>query len=484
MSDGNYRLPRFSRIAVQTLALAGAFVLLYLYHARIVLSFSPLLALLQLAAGAAGALLLVGAAVFAVSALAGRWFCGWLCPLGTLQQAVAWAGSKLEPHKGSRKIPRLLSLKYYLLLTLLPAAAFGISLVGAADPLALLVRGLGSLSRYAGIRSDEISVPSAALALDAGLLVILVAVSARWPRIWCRHLCPLGATLGTAALVSRVSIARDGQRCDGCSRCLPVCQHGCISGKEWLASECNYCLNCLMECPTNALSLSLGSKRSAGTGRFPQRSRRAFMTSLLAGIALPGLLKHRTREARGANPLLIRPPGALPEAEFVALCNRCGACMDSCPVSAIRPVLTEAGVEGAFTPRLDFASSYCLLDCVECGKACPTGAIELLPVAARRPDHPNPVRTGLAEVNKNTCIPWAHGKGCITCNEFCPTSPKAVILEPDKDGTERPLVVPKECIGCGACEFVCPVPVPAIRVTAANETRNPENRVTSEELSM
>lgn len=440
-----------------------------------------MLGLLQAVAGAGCVVLAVGAVVLVASLLAGRWFCGWVCPVGTLQQCTAWAGERIASRADRvREIPRQLGVKYLVLAATLVPVMFGVAWAGWLDPLAVLVRGVEALDGMLGIGRREDWVPSAMLALDGLVLLLVLAASTRWTRLWCRHVCPLGAGLGVAALASRVRVARDAERCTKCNACLRACQHGCIDGKEWLSAECNFCLNCIVACPTDALSLGIGKAAATEViSRLPVRSRRAFLASILGGSALGTAMVRRTVEVRGFSPVLIRPPGAVPEDEFLQKCHRCGACMRECPFDLIRPALGEAGVAGVFTPRLDFSVSYCRLNCDRCGQACPSGAILPFKLEGRRPDNREPIRVGLAHVDVSRCLPWAYDKGCVTCNEFCPTSPKAVKLAP-VPGTDLngPRVVPDLCIGCGACEFVCPLPLPAIIVTSANETRHPDNHVT------
>jgi MauM/NapG family ferredoxin protein len=207
--------------------------------------------------------------------------------------------------------------------------------------------------------------------------------------------------------------------------------------------------------------------------------RRLLFTTFLGLFAVPFF--RLTPVRKRASEKLIRPPGALPEEQFLQKCVKCGECMKVCPTNAIQPALSQAGPEGIWTPMLVPRIGYCDYYCSLCTQVCPTGAIRELTIEAK-----NELKIGSAWVNRNRCIPWKFGDPCIVCEEHCPVSPKAIKFQKIEvetlDGTiktpQAPVIDLEQCTGCGICENKCPVvDKPAIYVTSVGESRSEKNQM-------
>jgi ferredoxin len=232
-----------------------------------------------------------------------------------------------------------------------------------------------------------------------------------------------------------------------------------------------------------------------GTTKTPDLGRRTALASAAAGAVAIPVFRIADWPDRAYSEKVIRPPGAVEEREFLERCIRCAECMKVCPNNALHPAFFEAGVEGLWTPILIPRIGYCEFSCVLCGQVCPTGAIQKITEKQKMGIEQKPVSVGTAMYDQGRCLPWAMATPCIVCEEFCPTSPKAIWVEEvevpkreshyDSQGAgakmtmvkvQRPHVDPTLCVGCGACEKVCPVvDKPAVYVTNAGESRSKTN---------
>jgi MauM/NapG family ferredoxin protein len=437
-----------------------------------------------LAAGTLPGALIWALVLIALTLIFGRVFCGWICPLGTLQQLASWVLSPRSRRESLQvnRYRRWYALKMYILAALLAGALAGTLQIGLLDPLSLTGRGISSA--LWPVLPGGRPVPGGWL---AALLFLTILVGSRWiPRVFCRGFCPLGALLGVFARFSLFRIHRASDECNSCTLCAFACQGADEPLANHRVAECHVCLNCLPGCPEQAMTYRALPPLPTPPPK-PDLSRRYLFGSMLGAFALAPLLRATGGGRETARADLIRPPGALAEGGFLQRCIKCSLCQQACPTGGLQPAIAQAGAEGFWTPVLVPRRGWCELACTRCGEACPTGAIAPL-TAARKTGYDGrpPVSIGTAFVDRGRCLPWAMGTPCIVCEEMCPTDPKAIWLEvvdePGRDGTprrlQRPRVEPAACVGCGICENKCPVgEEAAIRVVSVGETRNPLNRL-------
>jgi polyferredoxin len=446
--------------------------------ARLFLVSDPLILVGAALAGAFATALLAALAVVGLSLLAPRAYCGWICPLGTLQDVA----DKLlfrRRDRSANPAPRLRQVKYGLLAALLVLAVFGLGVYGWFDPISIMTRSFGTalvpIAQDAGktalVAAEKAGTPGAAGAYDWArahrlisddanfkeggrwaatrwgwtfvvLLLGILLAQAYQKRFWCRNLCPLGALLGLVGSASPLR-PRVGSECVACNRCRERCKMGAFEpgeeGTEYrgIVQECILCYACERGmCPVGAIHIGVGRPAPVRPAAGVCPSRRAFLGSAAVGAVLgPAfLLDRRSREKEESNPML-RPPGALkPDGDFQAACVRCGACMRVCPTNALHPSGIENGIAGLWTPTFVFNIGYCDYTCNTqageagenrpanlCATVCPTGAIAPLARAEK-----NEWRIGTAVFDHNRCLPWARGEECLVCEEQCPVTPRAI----------------------------------------------------------
>jgi polyferredoxin/ferredoxin len=450
--------------------------------------------------------LLWGLATIVLTIILGRFFCGWICPFGSIHQFVGFLAKRKRsvPEKiGLNRYHPGQSIKYWILIFLLMISAlellidlirlpethgldFGILMlaaltwmilkgvrqtkanpkkagllflifigvwvllsalfngrqpsaaslqIGLLDPIPLVYR---SINLVVLPLVDRTSVSMSVVprvydgtALIAAIFLAAVLLNLAVPRFYCRFICPAGAMFGILSRFSLWRIGRTNNECIDCGLCEKDCEGACSPTAQIRISECILCMNCLNACRHHLMTYQ-SAPSASGEILGPDLSRRKFLASAVSGAAAIPMLRISGHIGGNWDPALVRPPGALPEREFLSRCIKCGQCMRICPTNVIHPAGLQGGLEALWTPVLNFrtGTSGCQINCIACGNLCPTAAIRPISLDERLGRHRyadhGPIRIGTAFIDRGRCLPWAMDRPCIVCQENCPVSPKAI----------------------------------------------------------
>jgi MauM/NapG family ferredoxin protein len=418
------------------------------------------------------------AALLGLSFLFGRFFCGYICPLGTLIDLSDFLihGKKHKKENVEPKTNR--RIKYYVLIGAIFASLLGANFLAFLSPMSITPR-VSALVLYPPViwlinsTIDLFRPVLLAMGLDTFaqvsfqryffssgvaaffLLAIIVAANFWRKRFWCRYVCPTGAFI---SLFSRFGIIKrqvNGSLCTDCKLCSAKCDMRAVDSdpRNTVLSECVLCGDCVDACKKHAVSIGFGPPGFGKGNGALNIERRGFIQSAAAGLVLAATVKAGINSPKNVNGRFIRPPGSLPEPEFLARCIRCGECMKTCKTNGLQPADLECGFDGLWTPHLVPRHGPCEDKCNMCGHVCPTEAIRPLPLPEKQF-----VKLGTAVVDRHRCIAWEQEKLCLICAEICPIHAiDSMVVDNFKGPFKRPFVIDDKCIGCGYCEKACPV---------------------------
>lgn len=430
----------------------------------------------------------------ALTLVFGRIYCSIICPLGILQDLFGWLGKKQKKNRYSYS-KEVKWLRYPVLVLFViaffagigtlvqllePYSTFGIIATNLLQPVYQAGNNvLASIAEYydsyAFYHSDIWlrSLPS--LIISAVMLIVLGVLAWRNGRTYCNTFCPVGTVLSFLSRFSLLKIRFDAEKCKSCSLCSKNCKSACIDYKTHTvdASRCIVCGNCINACKHDALSYQAHKAHKAHEPHKPHDaeglSRRSFLLSstLLATAALAqqkdkmmdgGLAEIEDKAAPKRQTPLV-PPGALSLRNMEKRCTGCQLCISECPNEVLRP---SSDWLHLMQPVMSYERGFCRPECHRCSEVCPTGAIKPIDLEVKAS-----TQIGHAVWIKKNCIPLTDGVECGNCARHCPTG--AIEMVPsnpdDEESPYIPAVNEAACIGCGACEYLCPArPFSAIYV--------------------
>jgi len=410
----------------------------------------------------------VGAIAFLIilTLVFGRIYCSVICPLGVMQDGISWLAGLRKKRRFSWS-PEKKWLRYGVWVVFVAALIAGVQ---------VLVALLAPYSAYGRIVRSIVE-PRMPVAVVAAVTFVVIFVLA-WlnGRTWCNTICPVGTTL---SFLSRFSLFRpmiDADKCKNCHLCEKDCKASCINIKEHKIdySRCVDCFNCIDNCKFGALHYRFaygkkdGRKLDADVPATDE-SRRAFLATA-AILAPAAAIKAQTKKLDGGLAEIIdkkvperttpiTPFGSVSVKNFYSHCTACQLCISACPNNVLRPSMD---IDRLMQPEMGYEDGYCRPECTKCSQVCPTGAI--LPI---HPEEKVAVHIGTATVDRSLCVVEKEGVKCGNCARHCPVGAiRMVRLNPDDpDSLRIPSVDESRCIGCGACEYLCPSrPYSAIHV--------------------
>ena len=422
--------------------------------------------------------------------LLGRVYCSVICPLGTLQDIFARFGKWSKKNRYSYS-PALNIWRYTLFIIMILAMVFGIgSIVGMLAPyssfgrivhnlfepvwiwgnnlIAAMAERMESYTFY----SRELWIKSWALFSLASVTLIALGILAwRNGRTYCNAICPVGTFLG---FLSRFSIFRptiEISKCNSCGLCARNCKSSCIDSKAHKIdySRCVSCMDCINKCHKDAIRYtykrspemipSVATIKQSDIEK-PDNSRRNFL-GILGLIGGSAIIEAAEKTVDGGLAVIedkkipvrhrhISPPGSKGHVNIASRCTGCQLCVTVCPNHVLRP---SGSLENFMHPVASYERGYCRPECTKCSDVCPTGAIGKISLAEK-----SSIQIGRAQWIKDNCIPLTDGVSCGNCERHCPVGAIQMVasLPGDESSLKIPAVNTERCIGCGACENLCP----------------------------
>ncbi len=455
----------------------------------------------------------VVAILLIITLLFGRVYCSVICPLGVFQDGVAhvhnWAKKNRYTFSKAHNILRYIFLGVFvvalvagigsLVALLAPYSAYGRIVQSLFAPVWQWINnGLAAVSEHFNsyaFYSKEVWMRSLPTFLIAAVTFVAIVILAwRNGRTYCNNICPVGTFLSFFSRFSWFKMHIDEEKCVHCGLCTKNCKASCINGENGFVdySRCVTCGNCMAVCPKEAIEYKHATTKSApvganndsplpgdpqpGNAESVDTSKRAFLIGSAVALGAAAFAQEKKTVDGGLAVIKdkvvperetpIVPAGAGSLHRFRTHCTGCQLCVSQCPNDVLRP---STDLLHLMQPEISYERGWCRPECTACSDVCPTGAIQKL-----LKEEKAVTKKGQAYWAAKNCIVVADGIPCCNCARHCPA--EAINLVPLKGDETTNLLIPavneSKCVGCGACEYVCPArPLSAIYVEGVEQQR-------------
>ena len=393
----------------------------------------------------------------------GRIYCSVICPLGIFQDVLARFRRKKNKYSYSKEVKWL---RYPVLVVFVLAGVAGVgSLFQLLAPYSaygriatmifqpiwkagnnLLAMAAEHMDSYAFYSVDTWLRSLPVLVIAAVTLVVLFILAWRGGRTYCNTICPVGTILSFFARFSWLKIRFDEDKCKNCSLCSKNCKAACIDFKTHTVdySRCVVCGNCIDSCKFDALrydNAKIHAKANAVDASKMAQKKEKLMDGGIAELEDKVAPERQTP---------LTPPGSLSFQNLSTRCTGCQLCVSECPNQVLRP---SSDLMHLMLPLMSYEHGYCRPECTRCSEVCPAGAI-------KKVDKPekSSVQIGHAVWIKKNCVVLTDEVECGNCARHCPSGAIEMVQldENDEESPMVPAINEAACIGCGACEYVCP----------------------------
>lgn len=430
-------------------------------------------------------------ALILLTVICGRIYCSVICPMGVFQDVVSWIHSKFSKNRFSYK-PAATKTRLIVMVLFVACAIIGVNaVVGLLAPYSAYGRMVTSIMQPVWIWGNNLlagwsesqgnyifsehdlwfkSLPVTIVALATFIVITITAW--RSGRGYCNTICPVGTVLGYLSKYALLRPVIDTTKCNSCGLCARNCKSHCINPKTHSVdmTRCVACFDCLNKCRQGAISYAPKWKKEAATvAKEGEKAseRRSFLTitGLLATAATVNAVEKKVDggltviedKVLPQRATRIVPAGALSIKNLATRCTGCQLCISKCPNSVLRP---STGLNEFMQPTMEFDRGYCRPECTICSGVCPTGAITEITRQEK-----TSIQIGYAVWIEKNCIVATDSVECGNCARHCPSGAIMMVESEKYDGRKIPVINTDKCIGCGACEYLCPArPIGAIYV--------------------